>query len=382
MGMNTKDTEETNDSANIPEDIDSYTVLQFTGLPKDVDTQKIVLLIKGTDILSVERVDESLYVSFFSYFDLFYQWKALGDELSIGEERVKVQPVRSNLPKDVRERAYLAHAAGGTRNIMLSGLEDFMNGEFIREEAEKFGVVESLKHIKERKIAYVEFYSFISAMEFVVILREDSLFQNVKISFGKDKCGTGENDDVAVQNKRTIYFGNIPNDTTPSEILSFVKGGPVYTVKVIRDKKCAFVGFFNYISAAAFIEYSQIFAVSIRGMHAKLGPGKIQPLPHIAPVLAYKGVTRSILFKTDRTVNETKLEFELSRYGEIDKIERKESDLVRVSYLNAQDAYTAYEALRNDPTFGRMLNGYAVDPCSEVTTTDLMLEIQRKEFMA
>lgn len=379
--MNTTESEKTNETSKAPESIEEYTVLQFSDAPAEIDVQKIILHIKGTDILSAEKEEDSFYVSFFSYFDMFQQWKILGSEIEINEKKIKICPVKTKLPEEIRERLYLSHAAGGTRNVMLSGLEDFMNGEFIREEAEKYGEIESLKHIKDRKLAYVEFYSFVSAMEFVSNLREDSLFQNVKIAFGKDKCGTGEGDDIAAQNKRTIYFGNIPNDITPTEILSVVKGGPVYTVKVIRDKKCAFVGFFNYISASAYIEYSQIFSVSIRGVHIKLGPGKTQPLPHIAPVLAYKGVTRCIVFKMDRTINETKLEPELSRYGEIDRIERKEGETVRVCYLNAQEAHTAYEALKNDPTVGKMLCGYGVDPCAEVTAASLMLEIQRKEYM-
>lgn len=380
--MNAKDNGETNEPTKAPEEMQKYTVLQFSNAPKEMDVQKIILLIKGVDILSAAKEEDVFYVSFFSYFDLFQQWKILGSEVVVDEIKIKVQPIESRLDPKLKERLYMAHAAGGTRNVMLLSLDDFMNSEFIREEAEKFGAVESLKHLKDRKLAYVEFHSFVSAMEFVVSLKEDSLFQNVKICFGKDKCGTGENDDVTIQNKRTIYFGNIPNDTTPSEILSVVKGGPVYTVKVIRDKKCAFVGFFNYISAAAYIEYSQMFSICIRGMHVKLGPGKIQPLPNIAPILAYKGVTRSIVFKMNRTINESKLESELSRYGEIDKIERKEEELVRVSYLNAQDAYNAFEALKNDPTVGKMLCGYAVDPCAEVTATNLIMEVQRKEFMA
>ncbi|KAI5189623.1 hypothetical protein NEMIN01_0576 [Nematocida minor] len=378
---NTRNCRGTQESARSPEDMQKYTVLLFSGVPEKVDLPSILQLFKGVDILSAEKDSFSVHISFFSYFDLFQQWTALGSEVVLEGTKVAVQPIESPLSDKEREKLYIAHAAGGTRNVMLTSLDDFMTGDFIREEAEKYGAVESLKHMRDRKLAYIEFFSFVAAMEFVVNIREDSLFQNVKTCFGKDKCGTGESDDTAAHNSRTVYFGNIPVDTTPAEILAVVQGGRVYTIKLIRDKKCAFVAFFNYVSAAAFIEYSQMFSVCIRGMQVKLGPGKIQQLPHIAPVLAYKGATRSILLRMEKSINEAKLEPELSRYGEIDKIERKEGDLVTVSYLSVQDSHTAYEALLNDPTISHMLCGYAEDPCAEVSAYGLMMEIQRKEFM-
>ncbi|KAI5165564.1 hypothetical protein NEIG_02294 [Nematocida sp. ERTm5] len=365
-----------------PEEMQRYTVLLFSDVPEKMNLTTVLSLIKGTDVLSIQQENTLVYITFFSYYELYHQWKKLGSEVTLEGCKIRVCPVETNLSDEERKRLHLAHAAGGTRNVMLSNLDDFMTGDFIREEAEKYGVVESLKHMRDRKVAYVEFYSFSSAIEFVVSVRDDSLFKNVKSCFAKDKCGSGEADDIAQHNNRTVYFGNIPADTTPSEILSVVQGGRVFMIKLIREKKCAFVGFFSYVSAAAFIEYSHVFSVCIRGMQIKLGPGKVQPLPHIAPILAYRGVTRTILLKVDRrSVNESKLEQELSRYGEIDKIEKKENGLVAASYLSAQDAYTAYQHMTNDAGICHMLCGYGEDPCETASALDLIMEVQKKEFM-
>lgn len=381
MRKNTKDRNDPQEQTKSPEEMQKYTVLLFKDVPENTTIQNILQLIKGVDILSVEKNTSTVTLTFFSYFDLFQQWSTLGSEITLDGALVKIEAEASPLPEEERDRLYLSHAAGGTRNIMLATLEDFMTGDFIREEAEKYGEIESLKYMRDRKLAYIVFFSFRSAMEFVVNVREDSLFQNVKVGFGKDRCGTGEADDVAPQNSRTVYFGNIPGDATPSEILSVVQGGRVYMMKIIREKKCAFVGFFSYISAAAFIEYSQAFSVCIRGMQVKLGPGKTQPLPPIAPVLAYKGVTRCVLVRSDRMQQGSKLESEISRYGEIEKIERKNNELWVVHYLTVQDAYTAYQAMLNDPALSHMLCGYAEDPCAEVSALDLIMEVQRKTFL-
>ncbi|KAI5159996.1 hypothetical protein NEAUS03_0779 [Nematocida ausubeli] len=366
-----------------PEEMQRYTVLQFSEVPEKMPLHHVLSLIKGTDILSVKQEGSDVNITFFSYYELYQQWKRLGKEVVLDDYKIRVKPIETVMEDEERNRLYLSHAAGGSRNIMLSNLDDFMSDEFIREEAEKYGVVESLKHMRDRKVAYVEFYSFSAALEFVVNVRDDSLFQNVKSCFAKDKCGAGETDDVAAYNNRTVYFGNIPADTTPSEILSVVQGGRVFMIKLIREKKCAFVGFFNYVSAAAFIEYSQAFSVCIRGMQIKLGPGKIQPLPHIAPILAYKGATRTIHLRVDkRSVNESKLEQELSRYGEIDRIERKEGGIISVSYLSAQDAHAATQLMLSDAGISHMIVGYGEDPCAKVSALDLIMEVQKKEFMA
>lgn len=314
------------------------------------------------DMLSIARESEGVVVRFFSYYDMFRTWKALGDTVTIRGIKVQVVPIENNLEN--WSSLYLSHAAGGSRNVMLSNLEDYMDGTFIREEAEKFGEIESVKHLRDKKVCYVEFFSFVSAIEFVCTIREDTLFENVKVIFGKDKLSDECN------NNRTVYFGNVLCEV--GELLESVIGGKVFAVKTIKEKKCAFITFYDQLSAVGLIEYANTTPIVVKGCHMKLGAGKPQQLPHIVPILAYKGVTRA--FSVDPS-----LRHRLGDFGEIDKIEAKTNRLV-VIYTNVLDAYAAREEFLRNPATAHLVYEYEEDPCNAIGPQKLLLMTQKYIF--
>ncbi|KAI5181451.1 hypothetical protein NEOKW01_1632 [Nematocida sp. AWRm80] len=376
--------EHSEERANGSEGIERYTELNFSGVPTKIHFSQILEHIIEVDILGIERTENSILVSFFSYYDMFRVWKRLGNEIQIDNTIVKIHPVKDNRPLEEKERLYLAHAVGGTRNIMLMNLEDYMNGEFIREEAEKYGKIEELKYFKDRCLAYILFYSFESAIKFISAVYEDSLFSNIKIACGRDKCNPEKQntgvvpDELVHQNNRTIYLGNISVDTTPRDILKEIKGGQVFMIKIIRDKKCAFVTYFDYVSAAAFLKYIVQTPIYIHGAQPKIGVGKAQQLPGIAPIVAYSGATRVFSIQFHASLTEAALWNTLSRYGDLERLE-KTSNTFQAYYLSVIDAFIAYNSLKQT-SLNELLNRFEEDPCNTPDRTALMLEIQEREF--
>ncbi|OAG29757.1 hypothetical protein NEDG_00890 [Nematocida displodere] len=356
-----------------------YLSLAFQNVPEGVSLPDILQQIRGVDVCSAERHGQVVVVSFFSYFDAFKAYKATREGVSVAKHTFTPELIKTSINDEEREKLYLSNGAGGTRNVMLGNLEDYMTADFLKEEAEKYGSIETFKHFKERRLAYVEFFSYISAIKFVSTIREDSLFQSVKASFGKDKCGPPEGEESSLHNSRTVYLGNLTTDTTASDIFTVLQGGKIFSVKMIKEKKCAFVSFFDYVAAAAFIEYANTFPIMLQGMHLKVGPGKIQPLPASAPVLAWTGATRLLSIGLDRSVSEGQLLDELEKHGEIEKtVYTKDESSVIVGYTTVIDAYSAHMAFATDPLLSGCLNGYAEDPCASTTTLSLIMQVQKR----
>ncbi|KAI5184807.1 hypothetical protein NEHOM01_0409 [Nematocida homosporus] len=361
-----------------PEEMGDYIALLFR-VDSNVSALAVLKVIKGADLLAIERKPEGILITFFSYFDMFKIWMRIRDGVSIENVMVVPEPQTSSISQADRKRAYLAHAAGGTRSVSLSGLEDFMTGEFLSEEAEKFGEIEALKYLRDRHCCYIEFFSFFAAMQFASSIREDSLFEKVRVAFGRDMCGAGETDGV-ISHNRTVYFGSLPVDVTASEILAVVQGGAVIGLKVIREKKCAFVTFFDYVAANAFIEYSNLYPPVIRGVQVKIGPGKVQPIIPAIPIFAYAGVTRTLSLRPTNNIAPATIESVLSKYGEVDRVQREEEGVFSVAMVNLVDAQAAYSGLEQDPHWCTALNGFAPDTCATPSHHTLLMKVQQREF--
>ncbi|KAI5172988.1 hypothetical protein NEFER03_1981 [Nematocida sp. LUAm3] len=359
------------------EKLNDYCTLRFEHI-KNSSYTVYLKEIKGSNILAIECTDENLAVTFFSYFDMFRVWRKCSNGIAINGHKVLPKIERSSLQKEERERLYLAHAAGATRAVALGNLEDFMTSDFIREEAEKFGMIENFKYLRDKKCCYIEFFLCSSALNFIISLNEDSLFTNTRLSFGKDPYGFTEEDGLPVNN-RTLYFGSFPSDLDAHEILRQIHGGRIWETKILKEKKCIFITFLDYVSAAAFLEHHMHTPFVLRSSHVKIGTGKTQPLPFSAATLAYQGVTRCFNIQKDRSFSKYQLEDELSRYGDIERVSES-SSFFTVNYLSMQSAYSAYSSLSKMPQWASFLGGYEKDPCEQTTHFSLILNAQKKEF--
>lgn len=355
----------------------SRCTLVFRNVPDTVTIFAVLHVLKGADILSAEKESNGdIVITYFSYFDAFKKYTETKSGILVGREQLIPEFIQSPLAPEEIKRACMTQRAGGSRNVMLSNLEDYMTADFLKEEVEKYGPIESFRYLKDRKIAYAEYFSFLSAINLVTNMKEDSLFQNIKTSFGRDKSGPG---DDSLSNSRTVYFGGLSPDIDSSDILRVVKGGRVFSMKLLRDKKCAFITFFDYISAAAFLEYCNVFGLLIKGMQVKVGTGKVQPLPFAAPFLAWKNASRCIRVPVANSALRELLEQRLRKYGEIDSlIYNREECAVHAHYATVQDATSALADIERNPEYVTQAGEYIEDPCAKVDAHELILQIMTK----
>ena len=122
-------------------------------------------------------------------------------------------------------------AMGATRNVFVSNIDPIMTIDWLEREFSRFGVVESVKILEERRIAFVHMTSISSAIKAVSILKEESQWASRRIFYGRDRCcgdifknGDREEKWKALvgadeeSENRTVYIGSIKAGVTLRDI--------------------------------------------------------------------------------------------------------------------------------------------------------------------
>ncbi|CAO3648270.1 unnamed protein product [Cunninghamella echinulata] len=78
--------------------------------------------------------------------------------------------------------------AGATRNVYIGKLDDNMDEDEIKSDLARFGDIEQVKIIPDKKIAFVHFLTVTSAMKCVSTLPTEPNWSNRRINYGKDRC--------------------------------------------------------------------------------------------------------------------------------------------------------------------------------------------------
>jgi len=152
---------------------------------------------------------------------------------------------------------------------------------------------------------------------------------------------------------RTIYLGNVDPETTYKELIDKVKGGMVEQVRILPEKKCAFVRFIDATGALTFYQMNSNNQMSVHGRHLKVGWGKSIPLrPEIASAVA-RGASRNVFIgQADNDVTEESLAEDFKRFGDIDKIDvLQQKQIAFVHFTSITAAIQAVEALPKDEKY-------------------------------
>lgn len=118
---------------------------------------------------------------------------------------------------------------------------------------------------------------------------------------------------------RSIYLGNISGETSVEELCNNIRGGVLESIKVLPEKKCAFVMFVDPAAALAFYRHSEQNPVTIAGRRLRVGWGKA--LTPVSPKLladVQQGASRNVYIGqiTDFDVfNAEKLRADFGEYG-------------------------------------------------------------------
>lgn len=81
--------------------------------------------------------------------------------------------------------------AGGSRNVYIGNIDDpdHLTEEKIRNDFSQYGEIETVNSLREKNCAFANFTNIQSAIKCIEGMKSHPDYQNVKISYGKDRCG-------------------------------------------------------------------------------------------------------------------------------------------------------------------------------------------------
>ncbi|KAJ1552320.1 hypothetical protein HK405_011783, partial [Cladochytrium tenue] len=175
---------------------------------------------------------------------------------------------------------------------------------------------------------------------------------------------------------RTIYMGNLPQGVRLEEILNYVNHGPLEQVRIMEEKKCAFITFVDSSSALAFATENNAGGpnertgsvsspIMIQGNQIKIGWGKPSKCPPQIAEAIRNGATRTVFIgSVDESVTEEWLFNEFSMFGPVDKCRViPQKNIAFVHMASIATAMKAIEVLSQDPRFAGKRVNYGKDRC-------------------
>ncbi|CAG8443539.1 3673_t:CDS:1 [Ambispora leptoticha] len=166
---------------------------------------------------------------------------------------------------------------------------------------------------------------------------------------------------------RTIYLGNIHQDTTCEEICNVIRGGILHQIRYMADKHIAFVTFVDPTAANNFMFLAQHQGVVIKNRRLKVGWGKNSgPLPgNIQLAVNTQNASRNVYVGSlDDSITEEKLRRDFSEFGEIELVNiLKEKSCGFVNFTSIVYAIKAIEGIKAKEEYRKFRINYGKDRC-------------------
>ncbi|ORX45806.1 hypothetical protein BCR36DRAFT_332819 [Piromyces finnis] len=116
---------------------------------------------------------------------------------------------------------------GATRNVYIGQLEDGTTEEKLRKDFSEFGDIELINLIPEKKYGFVNFTSIKAAVKAVESMRNNSFYENQKISYGKDRCGNPVHERSSHNNNNDYYNYKFSNSNSNGSVSTLNSPKPV-----------------------------------------------------------------------------------------------------------------------------------------------------------
>lgn len=178
---------------------------------------------------------------------------------------------------------------------------------------------------------------------------------------------------VVTGTSRTVYLGNIPQDTTAEEILGHVRSGQIESVRLLPDKNCAFISFLDASSATHFHSDAILKKLCIKGQDIKVGWGKPSQVPNsVALAVQQSGASRNVyLGNLPEEISDEELREDLGKFGAIDTVKIvREKSIAFVHYLSIANAIKAVSQLPQEAKWQAPRRVYyGKDRCAYVSKT-------------
>ncbi|KAJ3112196.1 hypothetical protein HK100_002425 [Physocladia obscura] len=327
----------------------------------------------------------------------------IGKRVLIGEQDIKFGWGK---PTPVSAHVYNEVLSGACRNVYVGQIDDSITDRMLREEFAPFGPIDQIRILHEKRIAFVHLCSVAMAMKAVAVLPNRPLFAGKKISYGKDRCGAGVNNQlngggvsagmmmgmgmgmagpgmmaiggryqdggvngVSVNPQRVLYLGGLHPDATAKDICDVVRGGLIQRVHVLTEKNTAFVTFLDGIAATNLFVRGNNEGVVIKGKRVKVGWGKPAPIISGAMFSALQnGATRNVYVgPLSPYLTEDQLNKDFSEYGEVEFIHLvPEKNIAFVSMCDICSAIAAVESIKSAKSdYAGLRVHYGKDRCNQ-----------------
>ncbi|OUM67078.1 hypothetical protein PIROE2DRAFT_66015 [Piromyces sp. E2] len=308
-------------------------------------------------------------------------------------------------PSQISPNILVAVNNQATRTVYIGNTDETVTESFLQEELSKFGIVESIKILPEKHIAFVYMTSVASAIKAVQTLPNDSKWANRRVNYGKDRCAVpikpnpnmmygngysqygnpmnyqsmgfdmfnGQNSQISPvminsnpSNNRTIFLGSLHPETTTKDICDVIRGGILQDIKYKPDKGIAFVTFIDPNAATAFFNRAQSEGLVIKKRVVKVGWGKLstQLNQQVAKAVQNKASRNVYLGNINDTITEEKLKQDFSEYGEVELINIiPDKSIAFVNFTDILSAVKAVEGIQNNEDYKNFKVGYGKDRC-------------------
>lgn len=311
---------------------------------------------------------------------------------------------------------------GATRNVYLGNMNNPNSNEMIteeelREDLSTYGIIDCIKIIPDKGIVFIHFLSILSAIRCVSNLPLKEKYLDKKCFYGKDRCAfitkTQQHNaaqylglapgmehvvtaadrefissalvqqsaaaaQIATQaggannlGNRTVYLGNLHQDSSVEEICNVVRGGLLQSIRFLKERHVCFITFIDPIAAAQFFAMCQLHGLTIHNRRIKVGWGKHSgPLSNALSLAVSNGASRNIYvgnIDNFQYYNANKLREDFSTFGDIEQVNHLEDkNCAFINFVNIANAIKAIDGIKSFQDYKNLKINFGKDRCGNL----------------
>ncbi|KAI9094003.1 hypothetical protein DFS34DRAFT_250337 [Phlyctochytrium arcticum] len=357
-------------------------------LPPLVSYEEVINVVKGGTVEQVKILEEK-NCAFITFVEAAAAHAFHADTQSkrphIGTQEIKVGwGKHSAIPPIV----LAAVQSGASRNVFIGNIDEVVTEPWLSQELGRFGPVDQIKILPEKRIAFVHMASIAAAMKAVGTLTNDVRWSNRRINYGKDRCAyqpknaglipgmgyglpydpfSGMTSQLGgnTSTNRTVYLGSIHPDVTTKDLCDVIRGGILQNIKYMPDKNISFVTFVDPTSALNFYNRGTYEGVVLKGKRLKVGWGKATTIPQSVAAAVQSGASRNVYIGAiDDAINEERLRKDFSEFGDIELVNIiPEKNIGFVNFVDITSAVKAVDAMKHEPEYSKYKINFGKDRC-------------------
>ncbi|CAH6720116.1 RNA-binding protein Mrn1p [[Candida] jaroonii] len=392
-------------------------------IPNDIEPHELLDYVRS-GILENVKILPSKNCAFISFIDhqsaLLFHSDCILKKLNIKGHDIKIgwgkdSPILPAVLESIQRD-------GATRNVYLGNLNNPITGNLItenelRDDLSCYGIIDSIKIIPDKGIAFIHFLSILSAIRCVGNLPLKEKYLGKKCFYGKDRCAfiTKTQQHNAAQylglapgmehivtaadrefissalvqqsaaaaqiathaggannlGNRTVYLGNLHQDSSVEEICNVVRGGLLQSIRYLKERHVCFITFIDPIAAAQFFAMCQLHGLTIHNRRIKVGWGKHSgPLSNALSLAVSNGASRNIYvgnINDFNYYNQDKLRQDFSTFGDIEQINYlQEKNCAFINFINISNAIKAIDGIKSFNDYKDLKINFGKDRCGNL----------------